>query len=111
MGIIVDLSPLFSDSVIIEIHLDDDGFGNEGFVAGGGTAYDCHVGAGGQVRNLPQTNQEYITKGKITFAGVTGVKRGDRITLPSDFDPQIIIVEEAAKVRDEDGPHHDKAFF
>ena len=111
MGIIDDLNPLFSDSVIVEVHLDDDGFGNEGFVSGGGTPYDCHVGAGGKVINLPATNQDYITKGMVTFAGAFGVKRGDRLTLPADFDPRVVIVEQAAKPRDEDGVHHDKVFF
>ena len=113
MGITSDLSDLFSDSVVVEVHIADDGFGNEGFVSGGGTAYDCHISAGGEKRSIPGDAQlqEYITKGKVTFAGTFGVKRGDRLTLPDDFDPNIVIVEEAAKPRDEDGAHHDKVFF
>ena len=47
----------------------------------------------------------------MNFAGAFGVKAGDKLTLPSDFDPRVVIVEEAFKPRDEDGAHHDKVFF
>ncbi len=109
MSLLNDLADFFSDNVTHAAATADDGFGNAGFAAG--TVRTAHIGAGGELRTKAGEVQSYTTKGKVTFSGAYGIKQGDQLTLPTDFSPNVVIVEEAIKFRDEDGVHHDKIFF
>jgi len=110
MTMLDDLADLFSDEILVFAPSAPDGVGGAGWVVSG-TARQGHVGAGGEQRTSGVSGQLYVTKGKINFAGAYGIQPGWKLTLPADFDPQVVIVEEAAKPRDEDGAHHDKVFF
>lgn len=111
-AITTELADMFPDTVTVESDPTDDGFGNMTFATS--ASRSCRISSsGGQKRISQRSGQEYATKGKIVFAGAYGVKANDQITLPdeSPFDPRIVLVEEAMEVRDENGPHHTKAFF
>lgn len=111
-AITTELADMFADEVTVEAYASEDGFGNATYASG--VTRSCRLSSkGGQQRFSQRTGQEYATKGKIVFAGAYGVKAKDRITLPADtaFDPNVVLVEEAIPVRDENGPHHDKVFF
>lgn len=110
MTMLDELADLFADTILVHAANAPDGVGGGGWVDSG-TPRAGRVGGGGEQRTSPATGQVYVTKGKVNFAGAFGVKAGDKLTLPSDFDPRVVIVEEAFKPRDEDGAHHDKVFF
>ncbi len=101
-------SDMLSDTVGVESLVGDDGFGTPTY--GDKVNRSARVGAGGE-RMIGVDGQEFVTKGKVIFAGSYGVKQGDRLTLPADFKDDEVIVRRAFPIRDENGPHHDKVFF
>ena len=98
------LADMFSDLVTVSPYTGQDQYGTETYASG--TARAARVMAGGE-HAVDPTGQEFITRGKVIFADTFGVKRGDRLTMPADFDPEIVYVRAAFTVRDESGPHHD----
>ncbi len=101
-------SDMLSDTVAVETLTGTDGFGDPTYEDK--VDRSARVGAGGE-RMIGEDGQEFVTKGKVIFAGSYGVKQGDRLTLPEDFQDREVIVRRAFPVRDENGPHHDKVFF
>jgi hypothetical protein len=49
-----------------------------------------------------------LAKGVVWIAGTPGIQSEDRITLPDGTTPPILAV---ARIPDENGAHHEKAFF
>ena len=102
------LADMFSDSVGVELVTGTDATGEPTYAAS--VPRNCRVSGGGK-RMFEPGGEEFTTKGKITFDGPYSIKAGTRITLPDDFDDRIVVIRAVGKPRDENGPHHDKAFF
>lgn len=103
-----NLSDLFPDTVTVEPYSSQGGFGDETYASG--VSRSARVGAGGDLM-YDEDGNEFVSRGKVIFAGAYGVQEKDRLTLPSDFRDTSVLVKRATPIRDENGAHHDVAFF
>lgn len=107
-SIVPFLEDMFSEYVLVEPYVASSGKGARTYAAG--TSRRCRISE--RVRKIPMTDgQERVSNVQVTFAGTFSVKVEDRYTLPSRFtqtQPKCIAVKVAT---DENGPHHETAYF
>jgi hypothetical protein len=108
VSIIPDLIDFFPDAVVVEPYVSSNGKGAKTY--GTGVSISCHITQRIRKVSMPD-GTETVSSVQVTLAGAFGIKTKDRFTLPERFEQRRPVCLAVKVATDEDGPHHETAYF